>query len=64
FSLALMARQQSLNAYTAKLAWGTATDFNSYVLGWAAADNFNMFNEKFVIVNWNDVEMVRNFLRS
>ncbi|EDF9719708.1 hypothetical protein B4Q50_16265 [Salmonella enterica subsp. enterica serovar Poona] len=47
------------NDYTSK-KYGQATGFNGYVLGWVAAYNFDMFNEKFVISNWNEVEMDRN----
>lgn len=33
---------------------------NGYVLGWVAGYDFNLWNEKFSITNWNEVELNRN----
>ena len=47
------------NDYTSK-KYGQATGLNGYVLGWVAAYNFEMFNEKFAVSNWKEIEMDRN----
>lgn len=45
-----------LNDYIFK-KYGQVIGFNGYVFGWVVVYNFDMFNEKFVILNWNEVEM-------
>lgn len=33
---------------------------NGYVLGWVAGYDFNLWNEKFSVTNWNEIELNRN----
>lgn len=40
--------------------YGQTSGWNGYTLGWTAAYNVTLFNEKFVISNWNEIEFDRN----
>ncbi|MCL5498436.1 hypothetical protein M5Y49_06990 [Escherichia coli] len=40
--------------------YGQTSGWNGYVIGWSAAYFFNAFNEKFVLSNWNEIELDRN----
>lgn len=40
--------------------YGQTSGWNGYVLGWTAAYNFTLLEEKFVLSNWNEIEFDRN----
>lgn len=40
--------------------YGQTSGWNGYVLGWTAAYNFTLFDEKFVLSDWNEIEFDRN----
>ncbi len=40
--------------------YGQTSGWNGYVLGWTAAYNFTLFDEKFVLSDWNEIEFERN----
>lgn len=40
--------------------YGQTSGWNGYVIGWTAAYIFNLYDEKFVLSNWNEIELDRN----
>lgn len=40
--------------------YGQTNGWNGYVVGWTAVLPFTLFDEKFVLSNWNEIELDRN----
>lgn len=40
--------------------YGQTSGWNGYVVGWTTAYNFALFDEKFILSDWNEVELERN----
>lgn len=40
--------------------YGQTSGWNGYVVGWTAVYNFVLFNEKFNLSDWNEIELGRN----
>ncbi|WP_289237735.1 outer membrane protein OmpK, partial [Escherichia coli] len=40
--------------------YGQTNGWNGYVVGWTAVLPFTLFDEKFVLFNWNEIELDRN----